>query len=203
MAGRYAPAAPNTGITGVVPGTTQFAARFFNMSRAEAVQTDPQHRLFLEDCWYALQSAGYHRPVALGRVGVFAACGENRYERMDPGEPERVGVRETELAAHMARERDYLASRVSFALGLTGPSLSVSTACSGSLVAVVLACRAILAGECDAALAGGELSLLMPEYQGYERQEGGILSATGECHPFEERANGTVPGSKPMRSGSA
>src|SRR6185436_1008370 len=90
--------------------------------------------------------------------------------------------------------KDFLTTRVSYKLGLTGPSLTVQTACSTSLVAVHLACQSLLSGECSMALAGG-VAILLPQRAGYIPQDGGLTSPDGHCRPFDARAGGIVGGS--------
>ena len=94
----------------------------------------------------------------------------------------------------IGNDKDYLAPRVSYKLGLKGPSISVQTACSTSLVAVHLACQSLLAGECDMALAGG-VSVRLPQEVGYRYEEGMVLSRDGHCHTFDAKASGFVGGS--------
>src|SRR5262249_23195208 len=95
--------------------------------------------------------------------------------------------------ASIASAADFLCTRVSYKLDLEGPSVTVQTACSSALVAVHLACQALLAGDCDMALAGG-VSIRFPERAGYLFQEGGILSADGRCRAFDAAATGAVGG---------
>lgn len=178
--------------TATVSDVDKFDAEFFQFSPREAETIDPQHRLFLECCWAAMEDAG-HDPLGGNRsVGVFAGCSINTYllQNLLP----RLGA-ELSLAglqAGIASDKDFLSTRVSYKLNLQGPSLTVQTACSTSLVAVHLAVQSILLGECDLALAGG--SSLRPNTRGYLYEEGSILSPDGTCRPFDERAQGTIPG---------
>ncbi|OAB55726.1 hypothetical protein AY599_17950 [Leptolyngbya valderiana BDU 20041] len=179
-------------------GIELFAAGFFGYSPAEAAELDPQGRLFLECAWQALERAGLDPSRPGGPVGVFAGAGLSSYalSRLAgqggwaalQGDP--AGAFHT-LAAN---DKDYLASRVAYKLGLTGPAVGVQTACSTSLVAVHLACRALAAGECRAALAGGA-SISEPSRAGYLYQEGGVASSDGHCRAFDAEAGGTVPAS--------
>lgn len=168
-----------------------FDADYFGVPPAEAAITDPQHRVMLEVAVAALEDAGYagHHD---GIVGVFAGCGDNQYLRdfVLPSEGHRGGDLDVRVMA--ANEKDFLAPRIAFKLGLTGPSVTVQTTCATSLSAVALACNALAAGDCDIALAGG-VSLLMPDVEGYVYAPGGILSADGHCRTFDEAASGTVP----------
>src|SRR5205085_11821441 len=107
---------------------------------------------------------------------------------------DRRHVGRTASLAHIANDKDFLTTRVSFKLNLRGPSLNVQTACSTSLVAVHLACQSLLGHECDAALAGG-VSVRVPLKSGYLYDEGGIVSPDGHCRTFDAAAQGTIFGS--------
>lgn len=178
-------------IGGTVPGLDLFDAAAFGLSEREAETTDPHHRLVLECSWEALESAGYCPTDPGGLVGVFAGCAFPDYMTAhlprlsaEPGGKQLV-------AAGM--ERDSLASLVSYKLGLRGPSLTVQTFCSTSLVAVHLACQSLVTFECDTALAGGAF-LPLPQSAGYHYEEGGILSPDGRVRSLDASANGTVMG---------
>jgi acyl transferase domain-containing protein len=176
-----------------IEGAELFDAAFFGMNPREAEVTDPQQRVFLECAWEALEDAGYASALRPGPVGVYAGAGPNTYlvhhVLTNPEVMDTVGWYQLMLAS----EKDYLASRVSYKLNLRGPSLSVQTACSTSLVAVSLACEHLRRGLCDMALAGG-VSLSFPAKSGYLYTEGMILSPDGHCRPFDARANGTRGG---------
>ncbi|MGC0417232.1 SDR family NAD(P)-dependent oxidoreductase [Embleya sp. AB8] len=177
----------------LLPDVDRFDARFFGMTPREAELRDPQHRLFLELCHTVLGHAGYDAPRYPGAIGVFAGATTNRYAeqnlRSHPDTLRRFG----ELAVDIGNNSDYLATFVSYKLGLRGPSLSVATACSTSLVGVHLACQALRAGECDMAITGG-VEVEMPYGRGYRHAEGGIYSPDGRCRPFDAQAGGTVFG---------
>ena len=178
---------------GKVADIDLFDADYFRVPPSEAALMDPQHRILLEVAMAAMEDAGYHGDQD-AVIGVFAGCGENLYLRdfLTPGDdPSPVG---TEVRLLSANEKDFLAARIAFKLGLTGPSITVQTTCATSLSAVALACAALAAGDCDIALAGG-VSVLMPDVDGYPYAPGGIFSADGYCRPFDAAANGTVPGS--------
>ncbi len=178
---------------GVLEGADTFDAGFFGLSPREAELMDPQHRVFLECAWEALESAGYDPRAFPGRIGVFAGASLNTYLLFNllanRGTVEALGMYQTQLA----NDKDFLSTRVSYKLGLKGPSLTVQTACSTSLVAVHLACQSLLSGECDIALAGG-VSVNVPLRNGYLHEKGGILSPDGHCRPFDAAAGGTVIG---------
>ena len=177
---------------GIVEGADEFDAPFFGYSPREAEVIDPQQRLFLEHAWAAFEDAG-HEPAAFpGDVGVFAGAGMNTYILNFLSDPEALdAVGNFQLM--IGNDKDFLAPRVSYRMGLKGPSLAVQSACSTSLVAVHLACQSLLAGECDAALAGG-VSLRLPQTQGYHHHDHGLFSADGHCRAFDEAAGGLVGG---------
>lgn len=177
----------------VIDGIELFDADLFGIPAREARLIDPQQRLFLECCWEALERAGYEGEAYAGAIGVYAGSDLNSYLfrlASTPNLIDEVGIFQMEVA----NDKDYLASRTSYKLGLRGPSLAVQTACSTSLVAVHLACQGLLSGECEMALAGGA-SIRLPQIGGYTAFEGGIHSRDGHCHAFDSRAQGTVFGS--------
>jgi amino acid adenylation domain-containing protein len=177
----------------MLDGADLFDAGFFGYTPREAEILDPQQRLFLEAAWEALENAGYDAQRSGGKVGVFAGQSFNTYllENLWPNRHlmEAVGLFQTVLG----NDKDYLATRTSYKLGLRGPSVNVQTACSTSLVAVHLACRSLLDGDCDMALAGG-VSVGVPTKSGYLHQTGSIVSPDGHCAAFDVSAQGTVPG---------
>jgi len=171
-----------------------FDAAFFGIGAREAEVMDPQLRIFLETAWAAMEDAG-HDPRRLGGpVGVFAGGSASEYlqQHLQPRRDLLASV--GGLQVHLVNAPDSLASLVSYKLDLTGPSVSVQTACSTSLVAVHLACQSLLSGECDLALAGG-VSVRVGTPSGYLHQEGGILSRDGHTRTFDAEASGTVMGS--------
>ena len=175
-------------------GVELFDAEFFDINPREAELTDPQHRLLLECAWEALENAGYVSSRFPGSIGVYAGCGINHYLLQNIlSDPDLVrSVSSLQLA--VAADKDYLSTRISYKLGLKGPSIGVQTACSTSLVAVHLASQALLDFQCDLALAGGA-SVKPPGRGGYLYEPGGILSPDGHCRAFDSRAGGTVFGS--------
>ncbi|CAN3978273.1 SDR family NAD(P)-dependent oxidoreductase [Kitasatospora purpeofusca] len=178
---------------GVLAGADRFDAAFFGYNPREAEIMDPQHRVFLECAWEALESAGCVPEDFEGRIGVFAGSGMNTYLLHNVTANRRVFGSAGPYQTLLASDKDFLATRVAYKLGLTGPAMSVQTACSTSLTAVHLACQSLLNGECDLALAGG-VSIGSPLEQGYQYEPGGILSPDGHCRPFDASAGGTVPG---------
>ena len=174
---------------GLLDDVDKFDASLFNMSPTEAELMDPQHRLFLECAWESLEQAGYCSDRGKWRIGVFGGVGVNRYllNNFD----RRFLIAGSSIKIATGNDKDYLTTRVSYKLGLTGPSICVQTACSTSLVAVHLACRSLLDYQTDIALAGA-VSLKMPQQSGYIFEEGGIVSPDGHCRAFDAFAAGTV-----------
>ncbi|MDN0197605.1 type I polyketide synthase [Streptomyces sp. S.PNR 29] len=174
-------------------GAGLFDAEFFGYTAREAELMDPQHRLFLETAWQALENAGYDSAQYDGSIGVFGGAGANRYVQHVYAQrdlAETVGLTQILLG----NELGFLATRVSYKLDLKGPSVSLRTACSTSLVAVHTACRSLIAGDCDMALSGG-VHVDPAQGAGYLHQEGSFLSPDGHVRPFDAQARGTVFGS--------
>jgi phthiocerol/phenolphthiocerol synthesis type-I polyketide synthase E len=184
-AGTYVP------VGGFLDDVSGIDTALFTMTPREAALTDPQHRLFLELCWEALEDAGWAPGRRGAGVGVFGGCGESAYyhRHVLPS-----GVFGSPVEARIRNDKDFLTTWVSYQLGLTGPSIAVQTACSTSLVAVDAAVRSLEGGECDLALAGG-VTIKLPHPAGYHAIEGGIESPSGRCLPFDADANGIVGGS--------
>ena len=176
---------------GPIDGYDLFDAGLFGFNRREAEVMDPQHRLFLECCFTALEDAGYPAMRMPGRVGVFAGCGFPEYLwNVLNVAPEPGG----NLMLAIGTERDSFTSLVSYKLNLRGPSVTVQTFCSTSLVAVHLAVQALLNFECEYALAGGSF-ILQPHGTGYMYEEGSIYSPDGKVRAFDAGARGSVAGS--------
>ncbi len=176
---------------GLLEGVDLFDAEFFGIPPEEATVLDPQHRVFLECAWEALEDAGYVPEKYPGRIGVFAGAGASTYERYLPRP--RVPVSMAGFAVAVGNHADYVPARASFKLGLRGPSVNVQTACCTSLTAVHLAYQSLLGRECDMALAGG-VSILLPQTCGYLYQEGGYFPPDGHCRAFDARAAGVAGG---------
>ncbi|MGX5851666.1 hybrid non-ribosomal peptide synthetase/type I polyketide synthase [Mesorhizobium sp. PL10] len=177
----------------VISGIDLFDAAFFGISPKEAAWMDPQQRILLETAYQALDHAGHgSRETAEGRVGVFAGVGPNRYHAQ--GEAGRDLLDSERLQIRILNGHDFTATRIGYKLNLTGPCVSVQTACSTSLVAVHLACQSLRSNECEMALAGGA-SISLPHGKGYLHQQGHILSPDGHCRAFDAHAQGTVSGS--------
>jgi amino acid adenylation domain-containing protein len=176
---------------GVVDGAESFDAAFFGISPREAEIMDPQQRLFLETAWEALEDAGCDPERFPGLIGVYAGAHNNSYFPWASAQRPDLVAKLGEFPAMLANEKDYLATRTAYALNLKGPALNINTACSTSLVAIVQAVHALLARQCDAALAGG-VSVTYPQASGYIAHEGGMLSPDGHCRPFSADAGGTL-----------
>ncbi|WP_328877592.1 type I polyketide synthase [Streptomyces sp. NBC_00299] len=176
-----------------IPGTDLFDSALFQFTQDEAEILDPQHRIFLECALEALERAGYDPERTDAHIGVYAGAGMNTYLLHNLGERYRAASSVDHYRLMLANDKDFLATRVSYKLNLTGPSVNINTACSTSLVAVHTACLALLGGECDMALVGA-VHLNQPG-QGYQYQEGMIFSPDGHCRAFDAEARGTVIGS--------
>ena len=176
---------------GVLDGVECFDAAFFGISPREAALMDPQQRVFLELCWQCLERGGYAPDGQRDPVGVFAGMNNATYFQhhvlAHPDQVERLGAFQTMLG----NEKDYIATRTAHRLNLTGPAVSVNTACSTSLVAVAQAVLALRAGQCSMALAGGS-SIHCPPASGYLYLEGAMLSPDGVTRSFDARGAGTV-----------
>ena len=176
----------------IIEGADLFDAYFFGYTPREAELMDPQHRLFLECCWKALETAGYHAEKYKGMIGVFGGTNLSMYLMrlsQDSRLVEQVGADQLMIG----NDKDSLASTVSYKLNLTGPSFAVQTFCSTSLVATHLACKSLLDGECDVALAGG-VSVRIPQRMGHLYEEGGMSSSDSHCRTFDAQAGGTFFG---------
>jgi acyl transferase domain-containing protein len=169
-----------------------FDAGFFGISPREAEALDPQHRIFLETAWHALEDSGHDPSTFWGRIGVYGGCATSSYLPLlqeNPGFMELLG----HLQVYIGNDKDYLTSRVSYALDLKGPSFNIQTACSTSLLTVAVASDQLVSRQCDMALAGG-VCIRVPQKAGYYFEPGGIYSPDGHCRVFDEDAGGVVFG---------
>src|SRR5690349_19907389 len=169
-----------------------FDASFFGCNPREAEILDPQQRLFLECTWEALENAGYDSERFKGPIGVYAGVGMNTY-LLNNLQSHHLLESADMFQTVIGNDKDFLATRVSYKLNLEGPSITLQTACSTSLVAVHLACQGLISGECDMALAGS-VAVRVPPKSGYLYQEGGIASPDGHCRAFDAGAQGTTFG---------
>ncbi len=185
------------GSSGVFPGITDFDAGFFGMSGNTAKVTDPQQRLFIETCYHALEDAGYADTPADARIGVYAGVGYHLYSMSNylvsnllaQGWDDWVAGAQITNGNHA----DFIGTRVSYQLGLTGPAFGLQSGCSTSLAAVHQACGTLLSGDADLMLAGAS-AVHVPQILGYRYVKGSILSKTGVCRAFDAGADGTVGG---------
>jgi amino acid adenylation domain-containing protein len=176
---------------GVIDGVENFDAAFFGIPPREAELMDPQQRIFLELCWECLERGGQIPDAHDGPVGVFGGMHNATYFQQHlltrPDLIDKLGA----FQVMLANEKDFFATRVAHRLNLTGPAISLNTACSTSLVAICQAVDALRAGRCEMALAGG-VSINCPPRSGYLAQEGTMLSPDGHTRSFDADAGGTV-----------
>ncbi|MFV0821631.1 KR domain-containing protein [Tatlockia micdadei] len=175
---------------GILNGIDCFDANFFGLTPAEAALMDPQQRIFLELCWEALEISGYSS-LKERSVGVYAGMSDSTYLHHHILNSEEATKTNSPYQISIATSNHFLATKVSYLLNLTGPSVVVNSACSTSLVAVIEACKSLLSYECDLALAGG-IAIRVPQKSGYFYQEGGIYSVDGRCRVFDSQSSGTV-----------
>ncbi|ADB35337.1 amino acid adenylation domain protein [Kribbella flavida DSM 17836] len=180
-------------VGGVLEDAETFDAEFFGMSPKEAALTDAAHRQFLEVAHEVLENGGYPSAEPGVRIGVYAGTGMNLYGHQDQPAGAAAADIPTAMQATIGATADFLATRVAYRLGLTGPAIGVQTACSTSLVAVHLAVQALLDDDADLAVAGAA-AVRLPQDAGYRHVPGSILSPTGRCRPFDAAADGTVGG---------
>ena len=183
----YVPAAA------VIEDADHFDREFFGYTREQAEISDPQQRIFAETVWHALEDTGHDPARFDGAVGVYAGCFANKYLPLNLLANAKFRGSMAAFSARPYNDKDFLATRAAFLCDLRGPAITVQAACSTSLVAIHLACQALLGHECDMALAGG-VALPIPLIGGYPVVAGGIFARDGHCRPFDAAANGTVPG---------
>jgi amino acid adenylation domain-containing protein len=176
---------------GIVQDAECFDHAFFGISKREAEVTDPQQRVFMEVAHAALEDAGCDPDRYEGAIGLYAGSGNTTYFNDLLSKRDDAIQRAGAFLTRLGNEKDFLTTRVSYKLNLRGPSVPVNTACSTSLVAVVMAVEALLTGLCDVALAGG-VTIHTPQASGYLYQEGSMLSPDGVCRPFDADAQGTM-----------
>ncbi|GCE15702.1 non-ribosomal peptide synthetase/type I polyketide synthase [Tengunoibacter tsumagoiensis] len=178
---------------GALTDVEGFDAAFFGYTPREAETMDPQHRIFLEIAYHALEHAGYDSRQYPGRIGVYGGAGTSNYLLFNLMSNLEFVASIGGFQLMVGNGNDALTTRISYKLDLTGPAVSIQTACSTSLVATHMACQALLRRECDMALAGG-ISVSSVRKAGYQYEEGGITSPDGHCRPFSAEAQGTVTG---------
>ncbi len=176
---------------GIIDHADEFEPAFFKLNARLAAAMDPQQRVFLEIAWEVLEQGGYLPAHYAGRVGVFAGCGNNSYYPHNVQGHAAALEQLGEFQVMTVNEKDYVATRVAYALDLRGPAVSVHAACSTGLLAVAQAVQSLRAGQCEVALAGAA-SITAPLHSGYLHQAGAMLSPDGHCRPFDAQAGGTV-----------
>ncbi len=187
-------AAPNfVGAGQLLDDVDLFDAGFFGFAPREAELLDPQHRLFMECCWQALEQAGYAVEDYDGWIGVYGGVSLSSYLFHNIASHPEIVAQVGDFQTILSTDRDYLTTRVSYKLNLKGPSVNVQTACSTSLAAVHFACQALLAYQTTIALAGG-VRVTFPRKTGYLHQKGGIVSPDGHCRAFDADAAGAFFG---------
>lgn len=173
---------------GFIDGHDQFDPKFFGIAPAEAASMDPQQRLLLETAWEALEDAGIAPSSLSGTsTGVYVGICNGDYGQVALSAPRE------QITPHIAAGLSHAvaAGRISYVLGLQGPSLAVDTSCSASLVAVHLACQSLRLRECDAALAGGVNLVLNPEVT-IALSQSRMMAPDGKCKAFSDAADGFV-----------
>jgi malonyl CoA-acyl carrier protein transacylase len=164
----------------------QFDAHFFGISPREAMSLDPQHRLLLEVVWEALENAGENPERLAGtRTGVFVGLTTNDYAQL----LKLKGPDAIDAYYLTGNHPNFASGRISYFLGLQGPTLTVDTACSSSLVTIHLACQSLRAEECHLALAGG-VNLILSPFETITACKARMLSSDGHCKTFDARADG-------------
>ena len=174
---------------GFIHDHDQFDAQFFGISPREALRMDPQQRWLLETAYESLEDAGIPAPSLRGHdVGVFVGIASNDYANVAQSDPKNVDVH-----TNSGSTLSIASNRISYLMDFKGPAVSVDTACSSALVAINLACESIWSGMSEMALAGGVNALLTPDASiGFSKAT--MLSPTGQCFAFDDRANGYVRG---------
>ena len=179
---------------GVLDGADMFDAAFFGISPREAELMDPQHRLLMECAWHALEDAGYDSERYPGRIAAFTSTGLNTYMAFNicshPGLAQRVGG----FHLSICNDKDFVATRIAYAMNLKGASLNVSTACSSSLVSVHFACQHLLTHQSDISIVGA-VSVHFPQKVGHIYEAGAAYSPDGRCRPFDSTPSGLIDGS--------
>ncbi|HWI17166.1 MAG TPA: type I polyketide synthase, partial [Vicinamibacterales bacterium] len=179
---------------GVLDGADLFDAAFFGISPREAELMDPQHRLLMECAWHALEDSGYDSERFPGRIAAFTSTGLNTYMAFNicshPGLAQRVGG----FHLSICNDKDFVATRIAYAMNLKGASLNVSTACSSSLVSVHFACQHLLTHQSDISIVGA-VSVHFPQKVGHIYEAGAAYSPDGLCRPFDSTPSGLIDGS--------
>jgi acyl transferase domain-containing protein len=177
---------------GVLEGVEYFDHELFNIDPDRALIMDPQHRVFIQKCWEALDDAGYDPRRYKRPIGLFAGSAINTYVLNNLRHANRSLSRKfSSIEFLLTTDKDFLTTQTSYLLGLTGPSVTVQTACSTSLSAVHFACESVLSGESEMALAGA-VTVYAPQVKGYFYEPDSIVSPDGHVRSFDARGGGTV-----------
>lgn len=178
---------------GHLEGADQFDAAFFGIAPREAELMDPQHRLMMECAWQAMEHAGYDAETVDGRVAIYTSAGMNTYLPLNiltnPGLAESVGG----FQLSIFNDKDFVPTRIAYAMNVTGPGVDIGTACSSSLVSLHIACQSLLTYQSDMALVGG-VTVHLPQVGGHIHEEGSAYSPDGRCRPFDATTSGLVDG---------
>lgn len=179
---------------GVLDDADMFDAGFFGISPREAELMDPQHRLLMECAWQALEDAGYDSERYDGRIAVFTSTGLNTYLPFNicshPGLALKVGG----FHLSICNDKDFVATRIAYAMNLKGAGVNISTACSSSLVSLHFACQHLLTHQSDMALVGA-VTVHFPQKVGHVYEAGAAYSPDGHCRPFDATPSGLIDGS--------
>ncbi|MGB0929747.1 MAG: amino acid adenylation domain-containing protein, partial [Chitinophagales bacterium] len=170
-----------------------FDAKFFGYHPKEAKMMDPQHRVFLETAYSALQNAGYNPENYEGKIGIFGGVAQNTYFTKNIATHPDLLQASGEYTSTIGSEKSFSITRVAYKLNLKGPAVNIQTACSTSGVGVHLACQSLLSGDSDMVMVGGG-RIQAPLASGYQYTEGGPLSPDGTCKAFDADAKGMVRG---------
>lgn len=182
---------------GVINNPDLFDADFFGMTPKDAAFTDPQHRLWLETAWHALENASCDPFTYKGAIGVYAGSYVNTYLlnnilRDKTRLENYIRLRSTESFQILTgNDAAFIPTKTAYKFNLRGPAVNVQTACSTSLVAISMGCQSLFSFESDMVIAGG-VCIVVPQESGYLFQEGAIPSPDGKCKPFDADGKGTV-----------
>ncbi|MEM9290675.1 MAG: SDR family NAD(P)-dependent oxidoreductase [Acidobacteriota bacterium] len=171
-----------------------FDAELFGYTAREAEILDPQQRIFMEQCWHALEDAAIDPARHQGLIGVYAGVAWNTYLLSQLMSHRELFEEGGAFQVFITSDKDFMPTRVAYKLDLKGPAVLVQTSCSTSLVATHLASLSLQNYECDVALAGG-VTVKVPQDVGYHYLDGGLASPDGRCRPFDAKAAGTIFGS--------
>jgi len=169
-----------------------FDAEFFGYHPKEAALMDPQHRIYLQTAYAALQDAGIDPENCEKKIGVFGGIARNTYLVNNVMTHPDYFKSIDDFQLGITLEKDFPATRVAYKLNLKGPAINIQTACSSSGVALHLACQSIRNGDCEMAIVGG--GRIQPPFAGHLHKEGHALSPDGYCRTFDADANGMVRG---------